>query len=252
MKNALPVKANLKRRKMNQEAVCPLCHLKEETQWHLFATCEVTKRFWFASPLTIRSDLLTFRSLQEWLVAWFLPIRHNQIISDSTRLENNTLFYWAFTLWQIWKARNDVVFNKRDFQFHEILKAISHYMDELRLLTNGRQQSSLDGRDDSSGEHFPANCSPTAPLLHPPSDGLGHSFIIQVDGATYDKLSWLGAGCFVTTNSGIQVSCASFGCAGTSPLVAEALALRLGLQIAVQHQFFQSCYGVIPNKLFTL
>lgn len=52
-KNILPVKTNLRRRGLEIEVLCPICHREAETMAHCFNGCKVAKNFWSSEALAV-------------------------------------------------------------------------------------------------------------------------------------------------------------------------------------------------------
>src|ERR1044072_6192297 len=66
----LPVCANLLRRGVQVEPLCPICKEEPETVAHMLLTCPAAKVVWFVSPCTIRipQDPGSFSDgLTQWL-----------------------------------------------------------------------------------------------------------------------------------------------------------------------------------------
>jgi len=84
--NALHVRGVLLHRGMMIDPTCPLCGEDIETIDHLFWDCSTTKRVW----------RLAFQ--QQWVY-----------------LNPNAVRRATFLLWSIWKGRNDLVFQNRQF-----------------------------------------------------------------------------------------------------------------------------------------
>ncbi|KAM1759921.1 hypothetical protein ACFX12_002853 [Malus domestica] len=102
--NALAVRHNLQRRHMRVENICGVCNTFDEPENHLFFNCEFSHRFWFCSPLHLNSRELAGA---DFLGSW------DKIC---TRVKNTDkgeeiLQKFVFSLWRLWKNRNELVFN---------------------------------------------------------------------------------------------------------------------------------------------
>ncbi|CAN1129854.1 Putative ribonuclease H protein At1g65750 [Linum perenne] len=98
VKDVLATKTNLFRRKCAADKSCPLCHVKEESVLHCLFTCYHAREVWRShDPLMVmpRRDM-TFDQ-------WLFP-RYYFAGKDKARL-------MAAIAWNIWKARNEMVFN---------------------------------------------------------------------------------------------------------------------------------------------
>lgn len=61
--NSLPLRRNIKRRGMEADTLCPLCHRLDEDGGHLFLKCKAVKKCWQGLNLeNIRCELLELRS----------------------------------------------------------------------------------------------------------------------------------------------------------------------------------------------
>lgn len=81
---------------------CLLCNRDAENQYHLFINCEYAKQIWTYSPKIKPPPNQSSCNLFEWL--GFL---------DSNDGENlSSLSFALIMCWQIWKMRNNMVFNK--------------------------------------------------------------------------------------------------------------------------------------------
>ncbi|PRQ55603.1 putative reverse transcriptase zinc-binding domain-containing protein [Rosa chinensis] len=103
--NFVATKANLFRRKLSKDPLCPLCHLFPETIEHLLLSCPWTLKTWFLHPLGYRPPLHQLTTLAKW----FLHLSFPSSISLTTRC--STFTHISFLLWNIWKHRCHCVFN---------------------------------------------------------------------------------------------------------------------------------------------
>jgi len=53
VKNILPVRVNLRKKGINLDLKCPICHKHDEDVEHLFMHCHSTKATWFCSSMGI-------------------------------------------------------------------------------------------------------------------------------------------------------------------------------------------------------
>nr|GLL18084.1 uncharacterized protein LOC109151968 [Ipomoea trifida] len=92
VKDILPVRAALNRRRVDVEAECPLCGDNQETIAHLFLECRMVSPVWAAVSITINPAITGFAT---WL-------------HDALKILNDaTLIRLAATVWYIWNATND-------------------------------------------------------------------------------------------------------------------------------------------------
>jgi hypothetical protein len=96
-KDILPTCANLHKKGISLDLLCPMCHLEEESASHLFLQCELMKLTLFASHLGSHVPLNI--DLHDWILKWLT-------CQDAL---GSQLF--CTILWKFWTARNNVVFN---------------------------------------------------------------------------------------------------------------------------------------------
>ena len=115
MRKAVPVSANLSRRGV-PSFNCKTCDV-EEDDIHVFLKCRVAERVWELAPFatTPLSSISTIASLIE-------------CCNTLTTLPPVGLYtpLWPWILWNLWKARNRLCYENRNFSAMEIVvKAIS-------------------------------------------------------------------------------------------------------------------------------
>ncbi|XP_057444580.1 uncharacterized protein LOC130736815 [Lotus japonicus] len=99
--NALPVKANLIRRGIHTDPICPMCGDDRESTCHAILTCPEVRAIWFSSPLGLHINLTEGMSFKEWL---------EHLLSHLP----NTGQQWLFSVaWAIWKRRNAWLFEQK-------------------------------------------------------------------------------------------------------------------------------------------
>jgi len=99
-----------------EHSLCVLCNRMEESVLHLFLHCEVG-----AIWLKIM-----------WWLGRFFPLPHNLFVhwecwSEGERNKNvkkGMGIIWLATIWVIWKARNDKVFNDVNFEVDVIVEEV--------------------------------------------------------------------------------------------------------------------------------
>ncbi|XP_057450344.1 uncharacterized protein LOC130741444 [Lotus japonicus] len=97
-RNVLPVYANLKKRGINLDPMCPCCGEEEETTTHAILTCNRTCRLWFGSHLNIHLPASMIDNFKGWL---------EQILMHPSAEIMADVFNLA---WTMWKRRNTWVF----------------------------------------------------------------------------------------------------------------------------------------------
>ena len=102
LSNAIATKACLYKRRRAIAETCPICEVHNETIEHLFFECYWTKWVWFGCPLGVRINVLQIKNF----MAWWL-----QTTKGTDALPSKELALICHILWQIWKQRNEWVFN---------------------------------------------------------------------------------------------------------------------------------------------
>ncbi|KAF7835378.1 reverse transcriptase [Senna tora] len=102
--NGLPTKDRLSKRKVNINPYCSFCGASVESDCHLFLECSLTKSIWHLTKCKIILDN------RDNFGMW---IRDNctNLDLDSLGIPHSSLF--IYSLWQIWVARNNCIFNNK-------------------------------------------------------------------------------------------------------------------------------------------
>lgn len=121
--NALPVSSNLALRGITvSDSLCKKCS-QQEDKIHLLFSCPYATRVWELAPTLFKpqTDLVesTGKLLQDLMRMLNLP---------PTRISSTPLYPWL--LWNLWKTRNQLVFENRYFSEEEtVLKSIKEAND---------------------------------------------------------------------------------------------------------------------------
>lgn len=118
-KNILPTRANLPKKGMQMEPLCPLCNGAAESQEHLFMYCQPTQLLWFTTKLGIHVP--SHISLNSWLLRW---------LKSPDQLATQL---FCITLWKIWWVRNQIVFNKGEFNPIIIAGSIADFTEDFNM-----------------------------------------------------------------------------------------------------------------------
>ena len=68
--NIIPMKANLKRRKLIKESLCEACGLEEEISGHAFWDCEHAREVWHLLGITFKTQRVLYREFVDLI--WYL------------------------------------------------------------------------------------------------------------------------------------------------------------------------------------
>lgn len=114
MRNAIPTGCTAAARSVHINRRCCRCGT-DETDFHLFFSCNFVRAVWFASPLGLRVDGLIQQGIHE-----IEDALHTMM--STYRADHSTALIFNI-LWSIWKARNDFLFNKKYYSSLQILCA---------------------------------------------------------------------------------------------------------------------------------
>jgi len=95
-KNILPTRANLQKKGITFDTLCPLCHCEQESSQHLFLKCNLMKLSMFASHLG--SHIPPDVDLHDWILKWL------------TCQDSLGAHFFCTLLWKFWAGRNAAVF----------------------------------------------------------------------------------------------------------------------------------------------
>ncbi|KAJ4802046.1 RNA-directed DNA polymerase (reverse transcriptase)-related family protein [Rhynchospora pubera] len=100
--NALPLAQNLHQRIQAISPMCARCNQENEYSTHCFFFCQGSRLVWFGGDLGIRTDSL--------------PLDIKEAIQFiTTAKDEGFIKTFAYTLWEIWLARNDCLFQRKNF-----------------------------------------------------------------------------------------------------------------------------------------
>ncbi|KAJ4772612.1 Ribonuclease H-like superfamily protein [Rhynchospora pubera] len=111
LKKGLPTGGNMHSRLPNFSPMCQRCHEENEFETHCLFFCHTSRQVWFGGQLGIRVH--------------DLPLDINQAVQEIvSRLDEEGIRIFAYTLWKIWKERNKTVIERGNFQVQGVLKRI--------------------------------------------------------------------------------------------------------------------------------
>ena len=122
--------ANLFRRKKSKSPCCPICSDKEESIEHLLFHCPWTRYVWFGCGMRITLDANFVTNFTEW---WL------HLNSLESGLNEYDIAQVCWCLWQIWKGRNDLVFNQIKLNPCEVIEYTKKFSFEFFEATGYNQ-----------------------------------------------------------------------------------------------------------------
>ncbi|KAJ3683983.1 hypothetical protein LUZ61_013147 [Rhynchospora tenuis] len=129
LSKTLPIAQNLNRRISAISPMCQRCHQENEFETHCLFFCPGSRAVWFGGHLMLRVHELPLDITEAF----------NQI---TERLDQQGMEILAYTLWELWKGRNDVVMKHKEFDPFQIKKNVAAWLLDGRHDTQGLQTTS--------------------------------------------------------------------------------------------------------------
>jgi len=123
--NRIPTRLNLVQRHAllpNSSLRCVLCDLEEESTNHLFLHCNVACSVWEKVKVWFEIDFITPHNLFIHWLCWNAGMTANKVFQRGRRL------VWHTTMWVIWRARNNCIFNN-------VVSSTKEIFDEIKVLS---------------------------------------------------------------------------------------------------------------------
>ncbi|CAA7019717.1 unnamed protein product [Microthlaspi erraticum] len=208
---ALPMGENLLNRGLLDSACCIHCG-ELETDEHLFFRCEFARKVWALAPFSKTIDLTSINFEAS------VTVLKRLICLPPTGISSGPLSPWIF--WTIWSARNHRLFENRPFSPEE---------SNLKAIQDAREWQEAQIPE----KKLPlANLSLNTKRLHP------DTVVCFTDGSWLPETTIAGTGWIFTTMDGTQIDAGSLAEPfASSPLMAEAIAIRSALIQALEKNF---------------
>lgn len=204
--NFIATKENLHHRRCHPSPMCPICSKEPESIEHLLFRCEWTTKAWFGSPLNYKVDSNSIPSVMKWTVSVMESL-------NSAKDRSDCLGKCIFLAWQIWKSRNDWVFNHVPVDPRETITRAAKAWEEFIL------------NQSTQNLHRNLNISPQAnPCWSPPAPGY---LKINCDVAKHKKDPKVTIAAIVRDDKGNLIGGRVARSYASSVLQGEALAVRL-------------------------
>lgn len=217
--NLLPTMANLFLKKIVKSPLCPICNEYPESVEHMLFLCPWVLGVWFGIPLSYKVNLEEIYTIDDCLLLVSTKLNVNQA-------SRNEIWCWiSFTLWIIWKARCEVIYEhvvpNPIGTIHRIDAAVSEFM--------GVMSSSM-STDRVSSSHMALDevkwCAPDPDEIK-----------INCDGACDSESKQAGIGVIARNYTGQVMSGSSLPTLSNSALIVEASAALEGLRLAKSLDF---------------
>ncbi|XP_074373929.1 uncharacterized protein LOC141714300 [Apium graveolens] len=200
---ALPKTLNMIKR-VQIEALCPVCHVDSETILHSLVTCEFAQRCWDILGIDIQCFKLT--DFVDWLT---------EVLSTCNLKKQAE----CITLcWALWRARNDLVWNQRSSTVNRTVAAVKQYLTQWSL-SQGKSSSMASLQPIVKGDGAETWVKPNP-----------HSVKVSVDAAVFDDKEAVGFGLVArdSDNNLIQARTRIHN-RHTIPVLAESMAIKEAL-----------------------
>ena len=221
--NSLPSKSEMKRRHIEKESFCEVCGDPDESLYHVFFLCPVAKRLWAEIKRLFGIRINTLHP-QSWTADIF-----RQEVCSSSSVE------WLICgAWALWNGRNNRRHGRKVWEPGAIARYISGLIEEMSFLK------------------MPAKSKNTAGVVHwkPPMPGWVK---INTDASFNPNSSSGAAGVVIRDDMGAVCSGAARWFDNVQDaLMAEALAAREGLELAVEMGYDRIILEVDCKNLKTL
>ncbi|KAJ1387656.1 Ribonuclease H superfamily [Sesbania bispinosa] len=205
--NALPVLANLVRRKLPIFPLCPICKSTKETVEHCLLLCQWVSPIWFGSHFQWLPSPMNITRFD----IWFTERIH--ILQQNPETYAHNLARVACILWAIWKQRNNCAFTDIHPQpTTTLIQAANYAAEYIQATETLPQQPILSSLRSSFGRHW------KSPPLH--------TLKCNTDAAWCATRKSGAAAVVVRDHLGSLLFGLARKIPASSPLVAEAIALR--------------------------
>lgn len=208
VRGALPLGENLKARNIFTTTMCPFCE-QEETALHLFFSCAFAKQIWDLAPFKTPISGEHVRSMRA-------GIETSKLLTclPPTGLNAGPLLPWI--VWAIWIARNQKIFNNKS---SSPIETLSH-----------ASSLALEWQSAQTSEEIPSK-KKAIPLEQIQNEDYCLCF---TDAAWSENSKAAGYGwTFTHQRTGLRREGSNTGKYVRSPLMAEAIAIKLALQQAL-------------------
>ncbi|KAJ4776428.1 RNA-directed DNA polymerase (reverse transcriptase)-related family protein [Rhynchospora pubera] len=111
---------NLHRRINRISPMCQRCSIENEYEMYCFFFCQGSRAVWFGSRVGLRTHDLPLNIVE--------ALQYCAAV-----LKENDIQEFSYTLWEIWKGRNEAVMQNKRFDVHQIRKKIEGWLNaEIR------------------------------------------------------------------------------------------------------------------------
>ncbi|CAN1786653.1 Putative ribonuclease H protein At1g65750 [Linum perenne] len=206
-RNAVPTKSGLLRRRCGNSSICLTCNANEETLEHLLFHCPVSISFWQQVL-----PQLHYPAPDQLTKSWFSSIASS--VSDSTATQI------GFTIWYIWKMRNELVFQNIYPSLSDLSSRRLYELQQWNSNAAVRNTVSSLATNNGSSVQLTNSLAPTAYSFRVVCDG---AFKASIQKGAYGVIVYNAEGNVVNGRAG-SVKCAA-------PVCAEAYAVLRAIEL---------------------
>ncbi|KAJ4762988.1 RNA-directed DNA polymerase (reverse transcriptase)-related family protein [Rhynchospora pubera] len=199
LSRALPLANNIHGRIRVISPICQRCGQENEYESHCFFFCPGSRRVWFEGRLGLRTHEQSLDITQAFIQT--VPL-----------LDEEGIKVYVYTLWELWKGRNEVVMQHKQFDPVKILRAVNNWM-----------RGVVDEQQSQSNQQ---------PLKIPGYEIKRDDWHVMVD-ASWQQSTKTGLAC-IMYEQGTITSWSCNVCEAHDPFHAETLAMLEGFNLAVQ------------------
>ncbi|KAL8100447.1 hypothetical protein AgCh_032636 [Apium graveolens] len=203
LSNCLPTLSQLQLKRVQVNAICPVCHEDNESILHSLVHCSYARLCWSLTNVDTQVGLCSdFKSWLEIVMS----------VADAKKQVEISTICWA-----LWRNRNDLVWNQRHASVYKTVAAAKQYLSQWSLAQNRS----------------------TSALLQPAFEGDGaciwvnpqhNSVKISADAAVFEDKDAVGFGLIARDSNGVLIQAKSIvHKSSVSPVLAEAMAIKEAL-----------------------
>jgi ribonuclease HI len=201
-KNILPTRANLHKKGIHLDLICPLCSREEESSQHLFLKCDIFKLTLFASQLG--SHIPIDIDLHDWILKWL-------VCQDPLGVQ-----LFCTLMWKFWDGRNAVVFKGWQMDPTRLALEALNFVHEFNEANPSRNRRVMGSQTISQ----PSRCTSL--------------FSLFVDAGCCNSGHTVWGLVLRNLNGETVLSACKREDITAEPLLAEALGVRWALQVAIE------------------
>ncbi|XP_043700415.1 uncharacterized protein LOC122651162 [Telopea speciosissima] len=216
--NGVASSENLMKRHIPIDPSCSRCGHDPKSIDHLLFLCPIARAAWFGSNLTVGIPVDGPFTLAQLLLHWPCLNFHDK------RCNEDVLCLLSFMCWNIWLARNDLVFGIKDWTPEDIISQAQASSTKFLSISRG---NTLSVRNTHEAYSIGRQSSP-------PDSGI---IKINCDAAFSLKAPASGIGVVLRDHLGNHIQAASNPISFHEVLLGEALAVLFGLQLATYGGF---------------